>query len=215
MTIGADLLRNRRRAKAAPGGAQDRMIRFLFTALPVGLGMVTAVMVVSPIFPHGEVSFLLDRNKVAVAKERLAVTSATYRGADDKGRPFALNAGQAVQHSAQVPIVEMRGLNATLAMESGPARVEAPSARYDINREVMQVAGPVRFSEGDGYRMQTSDVAINLKTRQATASGGVTGIVPAGTFAADHMAADISARTVVLQGRARLRMTPSKMKAPR
>jgi lipopolysaccharide export system protein LptC len=51
-----------------------------------------------------------------------AVTSATYRGADDKGRRFELNAGQAVQHSAQVPIVEMRDLNASLAMDDGPAR---------------------------------------------------------------------------------------------
>ena len=215
MTIGADLLRNRRRAKAAPGGSHDRIIRFLFTALPVGVGMVTAVMVVSPIFPHGEVSFLLDRNKVAVAKERLSVTSASYRGADDKGRPFELKAGQAVQHSAQVPIVEMRNLNASLDMESGPARIEAPSARYDLNREMMQVHGPVNLTEGNGYRMRTSDVDINLKTRQAKASGGVNGTVPAGTFSADHMAVDISGRTVVLEGRARLRMTPGKMKAPR
>lgn len=214
MTIGADLLRNRRRAKAAPGGAHDRMIRFLFSALPIGVGMITAVMVVSPIFPHGEVSFLLDRNKVAIAKERLAVTAASYRGTDDKGRAFELNAGQAVQHSAQVPIVEMRQLNASLSMADGPAIVEAPSARYDLNREVMQVAGPVRLSEGDGYRMQTSDVAINLKNRRATATGGVTGTVPAGTFSAERMSADISERKIVLEGRARLRMTPSKMKIP-
>jgi len=215
LTIGADLLRNRRRAKAAPGGAQDRMIRFLFSALPIGVGMTTAVMVVSPIFPHGEVSFLLDRNKVAVAKERLSVTSATYRGTDDKGRPFELNAVQAVQHSAQVPIVEMRGLQASLAMESGPARVEAPSARYDLNRERMQVAGPVQFSESGGYSMRTSSVEIDLKTRRATANSGVTGTVPAGTFSADHMAVDLSSRNVVLEGRARLRMTPSRMKMPR
>jgi lipopolysaccharide export system protein LptC len=182
LTIGADLLRNRRRAKAAPGGAHDRMIRFLFSALPIGVGMITAVMVVSPIFPHGEVSFLLDRNKVAIAKERLAVTAASYRGADDKGRAFELNAGQAVQHSAQVPIVEMRDLNASLAMDSGPARVQAPSARYFLNGERMEVAGPVQFVENDGYSMRTSSVDINLKTRQASAAGGVTGTVPAGTF---------------------------------
>lgn len=206
MTIGADLLRNRRRAKAAPGGSHDRIIRFLFTALPVGVGMVTAVMVVSPIFPHGEVSFLLDRNKVAVAKERLSVTSATYRGADDKGRPFELKAGQATQHSAQVPIVEMRDLMGSLDMDDGPANVVAPSARYDMSHENMQVAGPVQFSRDDGYRMVTSGVNIDLKTRQAKATGGVSGSVPAGTFSADEMSANLTDRTVVLQGRARLRM---------
>lgn len=215
MTIGADLLRNRRCAKAAPGGSHDRMIRFLFSALPIGVGMITAVMVVSPIFPHGEVSFLLDRNKVAVAKERLSVASATYRGKDDKGRAFELSAGQAVQHSASVPVVEIQALKASLAMDSGPAHVQAPSARYDINQERMQVAGPVQFSESDGYRMQTSRVDIDLKTKRATGTGGVTGTVPAGTFSANHMTVDLSQRIVVLEGRARLRMTPSRMKLPR
>lgn len=206
MTIGADLLRNRRRAKAAPGGAHDRRIRLLFTALPVGVGMITAVMVVSPIFPHGEVSFLLDRNKVAITTERLSVRTATYRGADNKGQPFELSAGQAVQHSAQEPVVVMQDLHATLTTDRGPARVEAPSARYDMAKDHMQVQGPVHFSESDGYRMQTSNVELDLKTRKAWSNHGVTGTLPTGTFSADRMAVDISGRTVVLQGRAHLNM---------
>jgi lipopolysaccharide export system protein LptC len=206
LTIGADLLRNRRRAKAAPGGAHDRMIRFLFSALPVGVGMITAVMVVSPIFPHGEISFLLDRNKVAIARERLAVTSASYRGVDDKGRTFELNAGHAVQHSSAQPVVNMQDLNASLAMENGPARVQAPSARYDMSKEEMQVYGPVRLSEGDGYRMLVSQVSIDLKSNRASAKGGVTGTVPTGTFSADRMTTDFRQRVVVLEGRAHLRM---------
>lgn len=210
MTIGADLLRNRRRAKAAPGGSHDRMIRFLFSALPIGVGMTTAVMVVSPIFPHGEVSFLLDRNKVAVAKERLSVTSATYRGTDDKGRAFELNAGQAVQHSSQVPIVEMRDLNASLAMENGPAQIDAPSANYDIKKETMQVEGPVRLSKSDGYRMLANHVSIDLRTSRAVSTGGVTGAVPTGTFSAERMSADLEGRTVALEGRAHLRMVPNR-----
>lgn len=215
MTIRADLLRNRRCAKAAPGGAQDRRIRFLFNALPIGVGMITAVMVVSPIFPHGEVSFLLDRNKVAVAKERLSVASATYRGADDKGRAFSLSAGQAVQHSAAEPIVNMRDLRASLAMEDGPAQVQAPSARYDMGKERMAVDGPVRFSQSNGYQMVTSGLEIDLKTQNAVGSGGVTGSVPTGTFAADRMSVNLPERRIVLQGRARLRMTNQHFTLPR
>lgn len=206
MTIGADLLRNRRRAKAAPGGAYDRKIRFLFTALPIGVGMITAVMVVSPIFPHGEVSFLLDRNKVAITKERLSVLAATYRGADNKGQPFELSAGQAVQHSAQEPVLVMQDLRASLTTDRGPARVVAPSARYDMVKDRMQVQGPVHFSEDDGYRMQTSDVELDLKTRRAWSNRGVTGTMPTGTFSAQRIAVDISGRTVVLEGRAHLNM---------
>lgn len=177
--------------------------------------MTTAVMVVSPIFPRGDVSFLLDRNKVSVAKERLVVTGATYRGTDDKGRAFALSAGQAVQHSAQVPVIVMRHLQANLAMDSGSARVLANTARYDMAKERMDVAGPVRFSRSDGYTMTTSGLQIDLKTQTATGSAGVTGAVPAGTFTADRMNMNLPERRIVLQGRARLRMNGSRVVAPR
>jgi lipopolysaccharide export system protein LptC len=47
-----------------------------------------AVMVLAPLAPRGEISFLLDRTKVAVVQDRLKVVSAMYRGADNKGRTF-------------------------------------------------------------------------------------------------------------------------------
>jgi len=215
MTVGADLLRDRRRANAAPGGPHDRLIRVLFSALPAGVGVVVAVMVISPLFPRGEVSFLLDRTKVAITRERVQVSDATYRGADDQGRPFSLSAGQAVQHSAAEPIVQMRDMVARLQLRDGPAEVSAPLGSYDIAGEHMAVSGPVRFHAADGYSMVTSSVDIDLKTRHAEGKGGVSGTLPAGSFSANSMALDLTERRVVLQGRARLHMTPGQMKAPR
>ncbi|NBC37637.1 LPS export ABC transporter periplasmic protein LptC [Novosphingobium sp. FSY-8] len=168
--------------------------------------MITAAMVISPLFPHSEVSFLLDRNKVALTHERFAVTGAVYRGTDDRGRAFTLSAGQALQHSAHDAILEMRELHASLNMTNGLASVEAPSARYFIDKEKLQVAGPTRFSESGGYKLQTSGVTIDIKTRKAFADGGVTGTLPTGTFSAQSMSVDLDTHHVVLDGRARLRM---------
>jgi lipopolysaccharide export system protein LptC len=64
MTQAADLQRNQRRRWAAPGGAHDRLIRALMVVLPAGIGMVAAIMILAPLSPRGEISFLLDRNKV-------------------------------------------------------------------------------------------------------------------------------------------------------
>lgn len=214
MTAGADLLRDRRRAYATPGGPHDRMVRLLFSTLPAGVGVAVAVMVITPMFPRGEVSFLLDRNKVAITRERLQVSDATYRGVDDQGRAFSLQAGQAVQHSAAEPVVQMQQMVARLQLRDGPAEVVAPQGSYDIADEHMAVAGPVRFHTADGYSMVTSSVGIDMKTHQAIGQGGVSGTLPAGTFTANTMALDLTERTVMLQGRARLRMTPSRMKVP-
>jgi len=123
MSIQADQIRNRRRQFAAPGGSLDRMIRFLAVALPAAVGVIAATMLVTPLSPRGEVSFLLDRNKVAIAQDRLRVDNAMYRGQDSKGRPFSLSAGSAVQASATEPVVRMSNLTARLQMTPGRLRL--------------------------------------------------------------------------------------------
>ena len=60
MTIEPDRIQDRRRHFAAPGGSHDRLIGFLAKALPAAIGIVVAVMILSPLSPRGEVGFLLD-----------------------------------------------------------------------------------------------------------------------------------------------------------
>lgn len=212
VTRQADIQRDQRRAFAAPGSTHDRMLRLMSAVLPAAVGVVVAAMVVTPLFPRSEVSFLLDRNRVAVTEERLRVTNAVYRGIDNQMRPFSVKAGSAVQHSAAEPIVGMVQLIANLQMADGPARVTAPTGDYDMRSDMMHAGGPVDFRKGDGYHMVTSGVDIDLRTKRATGTGGVQGELPSGTFSADRISADLTGETITLDGRARLRMVPGKLK---
>ena len=214
MTQAADQIRDKRRLWAAPGGSHDRKVRMLARWLPGMVGVVAAAMIIGPLFPKGEISFLLDRNKVAVTGERIRVYDAMYRGEDGKGRPFTVTAGSAVQVSAREPIVNMRYLAARIRMEDGPAQLTAVAGAYDYEAETVSVTGPVEFTAADGYRMTTSHVAIDLKNRLVTGTGGVSGAVPAGTFSAERIVADLEARTVALEGNARLRMAPGQLRMP-
>lgn len=214
MTQAADQIRDKRRLWAAPGGSHDRKVRMLARWLPGMVGVVAAAMIIGPLFPKGEISFLLDRNKVAVTGERIRVYDAMYRGEDGKGRPFTVTAGSAVQVSAREPIVNMRYLAARIRMKDGPAQLTAVAGAYDYEAETVSVTGPVEFTAADGYRMTTSHVAIDLKNRMVRGTGGVSGAVPAGTFSAERIVADLEARTVALEGNARLRMAPGKLRMP-
>lgn len=206
MTREADLLRDRRRHFALPGGSHDRLVRWLAILLPAGIGAVLAVMVVAPLFPRGEISFLLDRNKVATTEERLRVNSALYRGEDNHGRPFSVTAGSAVQKSAQVQQVELGNLAASILLKDGPARLTATGATFDLARNLMTIPGTLEFGTSDGYRLTTSGVQLNLKEQVVTGAGGVTGAAPSGTFRADRMRVDLENHAIVLDGRARLSM---------
>ena len=214
MSQQADQIRDRRRAFAAPGSTLDRAVRVLAVALPALVGAVLATMLIAPLSPRGEVSFILDRNKVDTANDRLRVDNAIYRGSDKRGRPFSLSAGEAVQASATVPVVRLEDLTARMLLQDGPAVLSAAAGRYDIEAQQVAVDGEVKFIAADGYRMTARGVAVDLPDRSLHGTGRIAGSVPAGTFEANGISADLDARTVTLSGRAHLRMVPGQMRLP-
>lgn len=206
--------RSQRQHWAEPGGTHDRLVQFLARALPMGVGVVAALMVITPLSPRGEISFLLDRDKVAVIKERMRVDNALYRGEDKQGRPFSLTAGEAIQRSSAEGVVRLSDLVARLLLDDGPARLMAPAGQYDIDKETVSVIGPMTMTATDGYRMLARGVSLDLPTKTLVGAGGVDGEIPAGTFRADRLTADLSARTITLSGNARLRMAPGELRMP-
>lgn len=214
MTVQADMIRTQRRGFAAPGGFHDRLVHFLARALPAAVGALLAIMIIAPLSPRGEISFLLDRRKVAVVDDRMQVSSAMYRGQDDDGRNFSLTAGSAVQRTKARPLIELDQLTARIMLDEGPALLTANRGDYDFGKEIVDIAGPVNFQSSDGYRMTAINVDIDLGAKRLKSRGPVEGRIPAGTFSADRIAADLQDRTVTLDGNARLRMVPGQMKMP-
>lgn len=189
-----------------PGSRHDRTVRIAKVALPSAVGVLIAVLAVAPLDRGDEVSFILDKNKVDNAPERMRVDIAQYRGEDDQGRPFAIRAQSAVQQSSDVPVVQISGMLARMALSGGPVAIVANQARYNIDRQQVAVIGPVRVTGPDGYRLTTSNVTVDMKRRSITGSGGVQGEMRLGQFQAGRIRADLDRRTVVLDGGARLKI---------
>jgi len=193
-----------RRGWAAPGGSHDRVVKLLKLALPALIGVVLAFLFFAPLEEKQEVSFLLDKNKVDTAEERLKVSAAQYRGLDDAGRPFILEARAALQANSQTEVVEISGLAASIDLESGPAGFRANRARYNMENDHVNVVGPIIFTASDGYRMSTRDVIVNMRNRTMVSRGPVEGQIPLGRFSADQLRVNLPDRRVELTGRARL-----------
>lgn len=193
-----------KRGWAAPGGLHDHLIRVMKILLPALVGMLLAYLLLSPLSKKAEISFLLDKNKVDVAGERLKVQAAQYRGLDNQGRPFTIDTASAVQATSSEPVVEIRGMAARIMLSEGQATLRAERGRYDMEEQVVDVAGPILFTAADGYRLETSDVALNLNDQTMASRRTVSGKMPLGSFTAGRMQVDLPNRKVVLTGRARL-----------
>jgi len=204
MSEAARLDRDARIQWARPGSAHDRNVRIAQILLPSLVGALAAVLAIAPLTKRAEISFVLAKDKVAMATERMRVEKAQYRGEDDKGAAFTLNAGSAVQASSKTSIVNLGQLSASIQTDNGPATLVAPTANYDMDAEELKVTGPLTVTAADGYRLSTSNVGADLKTRTVSSSSPVEGQMPLGRFTAGSLSADIGARTVTLGGRARL-----------
>lgn len=207
MTQAADELANDRRRWAMPGSAWDRQVVILKRLLPATAAMILLACLIWPLTAQQEFSFILSRDAVEKAGERLRMEAPMYRGEDSKGRPFSILADEAVQRTSNEPVVELKRIEARLDMEEGVATVTAPSGRYDLEAEKLNVLGPVVFHRPDGYVLQTGDVAVSLPTRKVTSAGRVSGRMPLGSFSAARLDADMETRVVTLSGGVKMRIT--------
>jgi lipopolysaccharide export system protein LptC len=174
--------------------------------LPTLAGLLLAAIVIWPLSSVQEFSFLLAKDRVAVATERLRVDRALYRGETARGEAFVIEAQSALQKSSAVPEVDLKGLSASLDSREGLAKVTAPGGRYFLETDVLRVMGPVKLTSDAGYTVDTGTVDVNLDARTVMSREAVSGQLPIGSFSADRLSADVHGRVVVLEGRAHLRI---------
>ena len=191
---------------AVPGSKHDRVIKIAKVALPAGVGVLVAFLALAPLDKRGDVSFILDKNKVENAPERMRVDTAKYTGEDNEGRPFAIVARSAIQRSSEQPIVDIAGMVARLWLADGPVTMVANLARYNLDEQTVRVIGPIRVTAPDGYRLATSDVVVDLKQRRVTGSGAVQGQMRLGQFSGGRLTANLADRTVTIDHGARLKI---------
>ena len=206
MASGATQQHASNRRWAQPGSAHDRLIKWTKIVLPSAVGVLLAVLAIAPLDKKGDVSFILDKKKVQNAPERMRVEEARYTGTDDKGQPFTMTAGRAVQRSSNTPLVDINGMYAMLNMEQGPLVLTANQGRYNLDTQQVDILGAINAQGADGWQLKTQDVTVDLKQRQLASHGPAEGQMRLGQFRANRIRADLGTHTVVLDGGARLKI---------
>jgi lipopolysaccharide export system protein LptC len=197
---------------AVPGGTHDRLVGWVKIALPMAVGVLLAVLLLAPLDDSGDVSFILDKKKVDNAPERMRVEAARYVGTDDKGQRFEIGAKRAIQPTSDQPVVDIEGIFAELALVQGPIKLAAAAGRYDLDRQLLAINGPVQVAGPDGYRLATRDVTVDFKGRRLESAGPVSGRLALGPFQAGRLEADLDERSVSLAGGARLKIEQGKVR---
>lgn len=207
MSREATVSRDRLRRWAASGGPHERRVRWLQILLPALVGALAAVLLFAPFNQRGELSFLLAKDAIDIAPQRLLVDTAVYRGRDNQGRAFTLSAASAIQRSAADPAVRLETLSARIMLNDGPAVLSAPRAIYNPDTETVVAPGALNVATADGFSLTSGTLTVDLGRRRLQSSGArVNGRLPIGQFSADRMQADLETRVIRLDGNARMRI---------
>ncbi len=203
---GPDRSLSPRQRAALPGSRHETLMRQLKWLLPALAGVLALTLLLWPLLAAQEFSFLLAKDQVALAPERLKVSRAEYRGTTAAGEAFSIIAGTALQRSSADPVVELTGLAASIDDRDGPSRVTAPSGRYFIDEDRLEVSGPVRLRSDGGYRLDAATVQVDMKRRAISSDAPVAGQLPIGRFSADQMSGDLAGKRISLVGKVHLRI---------
>ena len=191
---------------AVPGSSHDRLVRLAKIALPSAVGVVIAFLAMAPLENKGDVSFILDKNQVENAPERMRVEQARYTGEDNRGQKFQITANRALQRSSEQPIVDIWGMLARFGLSQGPVTVAANQGQYNLDEQQVSVPGAVSVRGPRGESLITRNVTVDLKQNTMVGQGGVAGRMKLGQFQAQRLRADLDSGTVVLDGGTRLKI---------
>ena len=155
---------------------------------------------------EGNISFILDKKKVQSAPERMRVEAVRYSGTDQKGQQFVMTANRAIQPSSDNPVVAIEGMFARVDQARGPMQIAADKGRYNLDSQRVAIDGPVHVTGADGFRLNTSNVIVDLKKQQLASQAPAEGATNLGQFRANRISADLTTHTVLLEGGARLKI---------
>lgn len=195
-----------RQRAALPGSRHEALMGQLKWLLPALAGLLALAILVWPLVAAQEFSFLLAKDQVAVAPERLKVTRAEYRGKTAAGEAFSIIAGTALQRASADPVVELSRLSASIDDREGPSRVTAPKGRYFIEEDRLEVSGPVQLRSDGGYRIDAATVQVDMKRRTIRTDAAVSGATPIGDFRANSLSGDLAGKRITMVGNVHLRI---------
>jgi lipopolysaccharide export system protein LptC len=191
---------------AEPGSRHDQIVRYAKIGLPFIAVAFLLLLAIAPFDQRGDVSFILDKKQVDKAAERMRIETARYSGEDNQGNKFEISARRAIQPRSDQPIVNIEGMMARLGLAQGPVTIAANQGRYDLDTHQVDIVGPVRVLGPDDYRLETRDVAVDIKERTMRSHGPAAGAMRLGQFRAGNLSADLGERKIVLAGGARLKI---------
>jgi lipopolysaccharide export system protein LptC len=145
----------------------SRFVRFLRLAIPAGILMVAAVIVIATFFNPFRLiaSFPIDPGKISLSGTKIVMELPRVNGFTNDARPYELTARAAAQDITKPDMLELKDIDAHVELKGGEqVTIKSINGLYDTKGEMLKLNDHIVLTSSSGYEGYLSEATVNVTT---------------------------------------------------
>jgi lipopolysaccharide export system protein LptC len=198
--------------KAFRGAARhSRWVRFLRRAIPIGLALIVALIVLSSFFNPLRFVYKLpsDLGTLVVSGSKITMESPRLAGFTRDSRGYEIQAKAAAQDLKKPNVVELQEIRAKVDMQDkSTVEMTAVDGFYDTKAEMLTLGKRIVLSSSTGYEGILAEAKVDIKKGRIVSEKPVQVKMLQGTLDANRLEVTDSGALVRFDGGVRMMLTP-------
>lgn len=166
-----------------------RFVRYMRVLLPLAALVIVMLMILWPRFSSKNFSAssinLDERPTLKKDIQTNRLVTARYEDKDEKGRPYIIEADEAVQQKENPDIIDLKNPKADIKLDAKISlKIKAKSGVFEQEAQNLQLSGGTYFTRSDGATLITQSVYGQMKKGHAQTDDPVSINAPSGTLEA-------------------------------
>jgi lipopolysaccharide export system protein LptC len=145
----------------------SRHVRFLRKAIPAGIVLVAAAIVIATFFQPFRLiaAFPIDPGKVSLSGTRIVMELPRLTGFTSDSRPYELTARAAAHDLTKPDLLELKDISAHVELKGGDhVDIKSVNGLYDTKAEMLKLNEHIVLPTGTGYEGRLSEATVNVST---------------------------------------------------
>jgi lipopolysaccharide export system protein LptC len=185
----------------------SRFVALMKRVLPIGASVIIVAVLVFAFLPRGSEKITMVYQRMGKLANDLSMQQPRLSGTDQQGHPYVVTAGHAVQDPRHPHRVRLYDMEADITMDKNQwLNATAATGAFDMDSGALDLSGGIALFTDSGYELHTSHGHGNVNQGQFYGPNTVTGQGPLGTFRADNMRIDNTAKKIFLNGNVQMTM---------
>jgi len=186
-----------------------RFVRQMKIGLPAVAIVITAVILIWPLFSKREPGFTLAFSELKDFDDTLRMEQPRFVGADSHNRLFAIEAQSAYQPALNDEEIFLDTIVADVKSEGDSwIALDAPTGVFRQHDEVLELSGQVNVFSNLGYEIHGRQLRLDLKEGVVVSERTVFGQGPFGVFEAGGLDTDVDGAFLRLHSGVKMTVYP-------